>query len=112
VLNRTLVRYPVLSVFYFSGIDKREQLKRYKEAIKNSQKASKETDREKEKYDKQLSVLDKQEASGRHWSEKKLPEMTTRDWRIFKEDFNISTKGGGIPNPIRSWRNPNYRIGF
>jgi len=29
--------------------------------------------------------------------------MTTRDWRIFKEDFNISTKGGGIPNPIRSW---------
>jgi len=29
--------------------------------------------------------------------------MTQRDWRIFKEDFNITTKGGGIPNPIRNW---------
>lgn len=39
----------------------------------------------------------------RHWSEKKLPEMTERDWRIFKEDYNIQTKGGKIPNPIRKW---------
>jgi hypothetical protein len=29
--------------------------------------------------------------------------MTPRDWRIFREDFNITTKGGGIPNPIRNW---------
>lgn len=29
----------------------------------------------------------------RHWSEKELIEMTERDWRIFREDFNISTKG-------------------
>ena len=40
----------------------------------------------------------------RHWSEKKLEHMRERDWRIFKEDFNISTKGGGVPNPMRSWR--------
>ncbi|KAJ1548559.1 mRNA splicing protein prp28, partial [Cladochytrium tenue] len=39
----------------------------------------------------------------RHWSEKPLSEMKDRDWRIFKEDFNISTKGGIVPNPIRSW---------
>ncbi|KAJ3062265.1 DEAD (Asp-Glu-Ala-Asp) box polypeptide 23, partial [Quaeritorhiza haematococci] len=39
----------------------------------------------------------------RHWSEKPLEEMKERDWRIFKEDFNISTKGGNIPNPIRRW---------
>lgn len=39
----------------------------------------------------------------RHWSEKPLTEMKDRDWRIFKEDFNISTKGGAVPNPIRSW---------
>ncbi|CAI2178172.1 5344_t:CDS:10 [Funneliformis geosporum] len=39
----------------------------------------------------------------RHWSEKPLTEMKERDWRIFKEDFNITTKGGSIPNPIRSW---------
>ena len=39
----------------------------------------------------------------KHWSEKKLDHMRERDWRIFKEDFNISTKGGAIPNPMRSW---------
>ncbi|CEJ95015.1 Putative Pre-mRNA-splicing ATP-dependent RNA helicase PRP28 [[Torrubiella] hemipterigena] len=41
---------------------------------------------------------------GRHWSEKKLDEMRERDWRIFKEDFGISTKGGTLPNPMRSWQ--------
>jgi len=39
----------------------------------------------------------------KHWSEKKMEHMRERDWRIFKEDFNISTKGGAIPNPMRSW---------
>lgn len=39
----------------------------------------------------------------KHWSEKPLSQMRERDWRIFKEDFNISTKGGGIPNPMRNW---------
>lgn len=53
-----------------------------------------------------------QEAAGRngidkHWSEKKLEHMRERDWRIFKEDFNIATKGGSIPNPMRSWKESN-----
>ena len=39
----------------------------------------------------------------RHWSEKGLHEMTDRDWRIFKEDFNINTSGGVMPAPIRHW---------
>ena len=39
----------------------------------------------------------------KHWSDKKLEHMRERDWRIFKEDFNISTKGGSIPNPMRTW---------
>ena len=38
-----------------------------------------------------------------HWSEKKLEDMTERDWRIFKEDFNIAMKGGRLPLPIRNW---------
>ncbi|KAF1984565.1 pre-mRNA-splicing ATP-dependent RNA helicase prp28 [Aulographum hederae CBS 113979] len=38
-----------------------------------------------------------------HWSKKELRHMRERDWRIMKEDFNISTKGGGIPNPMRNW---------
>lgn len=39
----------------------------------------------------------------RHWTEKSLEEMTDRDWRILREDFNVSTKGGRIPAPIRYW---------
>ena len=38
--------------------------------------------------------------TGAHWSEKKLEEMTERDWRIFKEDFQIAVKGGRCPKPI------------
>ncbi|KAI5304920.1 mRNA splicing protein prp28 [Ascosphaera pollenicola] len=50
----------------------------------------------------------RKEESGRflleaHWSEKRLDQMRERDWRIFKEDFSISTKGGSVPNPMRSW---------
>ena len=30
--------------------------------------------------------------------------MTERDWRIFKEDYNIATKGGKIPAPLRNWK--------
>jgi ATP-dependent RNA helicase DDX23/PRP28 len=29
----------------------------------------------------------------KHWRDKALSEMTERDWRIFREDFNIATKG-------------------
>ncbi|KAL2939981.1 DEAD-box ATP-dependent RNA helicase 21 [Bienertia sinuspersici] len=39
----------------------------------------------------------------RHWSEKRLEEMTERDWRIFREDFNIAYKGSKIPRPMRNW---------
>ncbi|KAI1614251.1 pre-mRNA-splicing ATP-dependent RNA helicase prp28 [Exophiala viscosa] len=46
-------------------------------------------------------------AIDKHWSEKRLDQMRERDWRIFKEDFNIATKGGGIPNPMRNWKESN-----
>ncbi|KAJ2309389.1 mRNA splicing protein prp28 [Coemansia sp. RSA 2705] len=42
-------------------------------------------------------------ADERHWRDKPLAEMRDRDWRIFKEDFNIACKGGRIPHPYRSW---------
>ncbi|CAN6674788.1 pre-mRNA-splicing ATP-dependent RNA helicase Prp28p [Trichomonascus vanleenenianus] len=39
-----------------------------------------------------------------HWSQKPLGEMTKRDWRIFKEDFEIVTKGAtDLPSPLRTW---------
>lgn len=38
-----------------------------------------------------------------HWSEKPLDQMTARDWRIFKDEFNITSKGGDLPDPLRLW---------
>jgi ATP-dependent RNA helicase DDX23/PRP28 len=29
--------------------------------------------------------------------------MTERDWRIFREDFNISYKGNPHTLPLRNW---------
>lgn len=40
---------------------------------------------------------------GVHWSEKPLADMRERDWRIFREDFDITLKGGKAPNPLRKW---------
>lgn len=51
---------------------------------------------------------EKQKWDDRHWSEKALHEMTERDWRIFREDYNITIKGGRIPDPIRSWKESGF----
>lgn len=40
----------------------------------------------------------------KHWSKKSLEEMKERDWRIFKEDYSIVTKGSDIAHPLRSWK--------
>ncbi|KAL1894424.1 mRNA splicing protein prp28 [Sporothrix stenoceras] len=55
-------------------------------------------------YYKGLEQRNKPLQNMKHWSEKSLSEMRERDWRIFKEDFSISTKGGSIPDPMRKWR--------
>ena len=41
-----------------------------------------------------------------HWSNKLTPEMTSRDWKIFREDHEISvtgSQGREVPIPFRSW---------
>ena len=80
-------------------------------AARNYAKALQDTDRDSGKARaKEMMEMERRrkEEGGRssldkHWSDKKLEHMRERDWRIFKEDFNISTKGGAIPNPMRSW---------
>ncbi len=47
---------------------------------------------------------EKQKWDDRHWNEKGVQDMNERDWRIFREDYNISIKGGRIPNPFRTWK--------
>eukprot|EP00794_Sanderia_malayensis_P003447 gene3447-3943_t len=66
------------------------------------------TDSEKTHAVKRIkTAVDKEiekEYKERHWTKKKLTEMMQRDWRIFREDFHITCKGGNIPHPIRYWK--------
>lgn len=55
------------------------------------------------RYDSKNSVTPELGLTDKHWSEKPIDEMTSRDWRIFREDYNITSKGGDIDNPLRSW---------
>ena len=56
--------------------------------------------------DKSIASLDKSSIGmkGKKWDEKALEEMTERDWRIFREDFDIRTKGGRVARPLRTWK--------
>ena len=45
---------------------------------------------------------------GSHWSEKPLVEMTERDWRIFREDFDIRIQGGRATLPLRFWKEAEF----
>ena len=84
---------------YIAGIDPKEQDKDYRKFLENEEKRT-----GNEGITKKLSTLDKAVLPVKHWTQKALEEMTERDWRIFKEDFNISTKGGSIPVPLRYWK--------
>lgn len=91
---------------HLAGIDSKEQKKLQSEFYDQLLKERRTTEEvERAVALKHMSI--KKEAKTkwdeRHWTEKPLDQMKERDWRIFKEDFNISTKGGNIPHPIRSW---------
>uniref|UniRef100_M4B334 RNA helicase n=1 Tax=Hyaloperonospora arabidopsidis (strain Emoy2) TaxID=559515 RepID=M4B334_HYAAE len=116
---------------YRAGVDMREQRKknsfleelshkRHKEqqladetddSLTSEQIAARKHDRERALRSMQSRERDRmqemasQEAKtmGTHWSEKPLHEMKERDWRIFREDFDITLKGGRAPHPLRKW---------
>ncbi|XP_014239413.1 probable ATP-dependent RNA helicase DDX23 [Cimex lectularius] len=94
-----------------AGIDikaqKRDQSKFYGDLLEK-RRTEAEKEQEKVRLKKVKKKEDKQKWDDRHWSEKDLPEMTERDWRIFREDYNITIKGGRIPDPIRSWKEVNF----
>ena len=45
---------------------------------------------------------------GSHWTDKSLEQMTERDWRIFREDFDIRIQGGRATLPLRFWKEANF----
>jgi len=87
-----------------AGIDQREQKKSsfYNDLVEQ-RRTDAEKDQEMDRLSKVKKREDKQKWDDRHWTDKALEKMTQRDWRIFREDYNIAIKGGNIPNPIREW---------
>ncbi|KAI1127954.1 Pre-mRNA-splicing ATP-dependent RNA helicase prp-28 [Nemania abortiva] len=88
----------------YQGLVEQEDIKRAKYIMAGDP----ETGRERAEQLLEMALRAKERANrntfGKHWSEKKLEDMRERDWRIFKEDFGISTKGGLLPNPMRNWK--------
>ena len=72
-----------------------------------SRRTNEEKDQEVERLKKVKKREDKQKWDDRHWTDKSLEKMAERDWRIFREDYNIAIKGGNIPHPIRHWDEAN-----
>eukprot|EP00435_Cladocopium_sp_Y103_P012794 s563_g3.t1 len=96
---------------YRAGIDVREQRKNnsfYEELIAKRAEYSGEdvsafVQPSKEPLSfKQRDIEDK-DINKTHWTEKPVADMTTRDWRIFREDFQIFIRGGRVPVPMRVW---------
>jgi ATP-dependent RNA helicase DDX23/PRP28 len=91
---------------HIAGIDIKAQKKEQSKFYSNLMGERMTDDQKKQARVRDESVMEKERKTKfdeRHWSEKSLPEMAYRDWRIFREDYNISTKGGRIPYPLRSW---------
>lgn len=96
---------------HIAGIDIKAQKKDHSKFYGNlleKRRTELEKEQEKLRLRKVKKKEDKQKWDDRHWSEKDQDEMTERDWRIFREDYNITIKGGKIPNPIRSWKEAGF----
>lgn len=91
---------------HIGGIDVKQQKKdqsRFYGDLMEKRRTKDEKDQEKERIEKEKSREERQKWDDRHWSQKSKTEMNERDWRIFREDYNITIKGGRIPCPLRSW---------
>ena len=92
------------------GIDIKSQLKEQTQFygdLLEKRRTEMEKDQEKVRLKKLQRKEDKQKFDDRHWSDKELDNMTERDWRIFREDYNIGIRGGSTAAPIRYWRESN-----
>ncbi|TPX33759.1 hypothetical protein SmJEL517_g03455 [Synchytrium microbalum] len=91
---------------HIAGIDIKEQKKErsgFYNSLIEARRNVEEVERAREMEENDAKRARQVAFDERHWSDKPLEEMKERDWRIFREDFNISTKGGILPNPIRTW---------
>lgn len=91
---------------HVAGIDlkqqKKEQSKFYGDLME-ARRTHSEKEQERSRLEKVKKREEKQKWDDRHWTQKRIDEMTERDWRIFREDYNITIKGSRIPSPLRNW---------
>lgn len=92
---------------HVAGIDlkqqKKEQSKFYGDLM-DARRTLTEKEQERSRLEKMKKKEEKQKWDDRHWTQKRIDEMTERDWRIFREDYNITIKGSRIPSPLRDWK--------
>lgn len=98
---------------FIAGTDRREQRKQmsFYDELRARREAGREIkimdlrdqDRVREREAKARAKAARDRTMNRHWKDKSLVEMTARDWRIFREDYNISTRGTRVPHPVRFW---------
>ena len=85
-----------------AGVDVNAQ-KKEKSAFYQTIMEQRRTDDEKRQEEQRQDTLRKRQKQedyeGRHWSNKPLEEMQDRDWRIFREDFNIGIKARFTTTP-------------
>lgn len=80
-------------------------LKSAKPTLPNSEGAQERERRKREIEQQQRARQKKIDYDDLPWTEKPLNAMKERDWRIFKEDFKILTRGSGnLALPLRSWK--------
>jgi len=98
---------------FMAGVDRRMQRKQmtfYDDLVDQREAGAdikimdlRDQDKVKEREAKDRAKAKIKKMQHRHWTKKNLDEMSGRDWRIFREDFSISTRGAQVPNPIRYW---------
>jgi ATP-dependent RNA helicase DDX23/PRP28 len=68
----------------------------------NSNRASNNNNNKRQKQERSLAALEV--ANMETVANKPVTAMTVRDWRIFRENYSITVKGGKSPPPMRSFR--------
>ncbi|PFH35485.1 DEAD-family helicase [Besnoitia besnoiti] len=92
--------------FYDELVKRRQEQQRVEAARGAAEAAAAATEAVRAARDAQITrAREKEDAEDKrgHWTTKKREEMNDRDWRIFREDFEIYIKGGRVPPPIRTW---------
>ena len=91
---------PLFGRGYIAGFDMKEQRKQYQFVEKLGMRRAKDDGEDMadmvQALKRNQDAMDSRAigARGGHWSEKRLEDMTERDWRIFREDFDIRVRGG------------------